>query len=130
MCKGGCEDTVTKLRAASRAREQGLSCPQALLEAYREELREKLPIAQKLAEQLPELLNEPELCDVFAVTFAIIAQLTGVEDGYAQAVERLRREYGGNGCSSGGEETALCSMRMKDCVLMIQWARAQRERQN
>lgn len=127
---GGCSCgyTVAKLQAAAQAREAGLSCPQALLEAYREELGEKLPAVEALAGRLPELLDEPELCDVFAVTFAIIAQLTGIEDGYREAVARTRREYGGNGCGSGGEETALCTMRMKDCVLMIQWARGRQDR--
>lgn len=120
--KSSCEDIVIKLQAATQARDQGMSCPQALLAAYRDDLGDKLPAAEKLAEQMPELLGEPELCDVFAVAFAIIVQLTGVEDGYAEAITRLRKEYGTSGCGSGGEDTPLCTQRMKDCVLMIQWA--------
>lgn len=116
------EAIVEKLQAATQAREQGMSCPQALLAAYRDDLGDRLPAAERLAEQMPELLGEPELCDVFAVTFAIIVQLTGVEDGYSEAITRLRREYGTSGCGSGGEDTPLCTQRMKDCVLMIQWA--------
>lgn len=116
------EAIVEKLQAATQAREQGMSCPQALLAAYRDDLGDKLPAAERLAEHMPELLGEPELCDVFAVTFAIIVQLTGVEDGYSEAITRLRREYGASGCGSGGEDTPLCTQRMKDCVLMIQWA--------
>lgn len=118
--KSSCEDIIVKLQAATRARDQGMSCPQALMAAYRDELGDKLPAAEKLAEQMPELLGEPELCDVFAVTFAIIVQLTGVEDGYAKTITRLRREYGTSGCGSGKKETSLCTLRMKDCVLMIQ----------
>lgn len=120
--KSSCEDIVIKLQAATQARDQGMSCPQALLAAYRDDLGDKLPAAEKLAEQMPELLGEPELCDVFAVAFSIIVQLTGVEDGYAEAITRLRKEYGTSGCGSGGEDTPLCTQRMKDCVLMIQWA--------
>lgn len=120
--KSSCEDIVIKLQAATQARDQGMSCPQALLAAYRDDLGDRLPAAEKLAEQMPELLGEPELCDVFAVAFAIIVQLTGVEDGYAEAITRLRKEYGTSGCGSGGEDTPLCTQRMKDCVLMVQWA--------
>lgn len=119
--KSGCEDIVARLRAAAQAREQGMTCPQALMAAYRDDLEDQLA-AEELAEQMPEILGEPELCDVFAVTFAIIAQLTGVEDGYAEAINRLRKEYGTSRCGSGGEDTPLCTQRMKDCVLMIQWA--------
>lgn len=120
--KSSCEDIVEKLQAAVRARGQGMSCPQALLAAYRDDLGDRLPAAERLAEQMPEILGEPELCDVFAVTFAIIVQLTGLEDGCAETVTRLRKEYGTSGCGSGGEDTPLCTQRMKDCVLMIQWA--------
>lgn len=120
--KSGCEDIVARLRAAAQAREQGMACPQALMAAYCEDLGDRLAAAEELAGRMPEILGEPELCDVFAVTFAIIAQLTGVEDGYAETINRLRKEYGTSGCGSGGEDTPLCTQRMKDCVLMIQWA--------
>lgn len=119
--KSGCEDIVARLRAAAQAREQGMTCPQALMAAYRDDLEDQLA-AEELAGRMPEILGEPELCDVFAVTFAIIAQLTGVEDGYAETINRLRKEYGTSRCSSDGEDTPLCTQRMKDCVLMIQWA--------
>lgn len=122
MNKCSCEYTVEKLRIAGRARDSGMSCPQALLEAYREELGEDYRSAVELAGRLPELLGEPELCDVFAAAFAIIAGLTGINDGYKPAADRLRKEYGGSGCGSGGEASPLCTQRMKDCVLMIQWA--------
>ena len=92
------------------------------MSAYQEELREKLPAAEKLAARMPEILNEPDLCDIFAVTFAIIAQLTGLEDGYTDTINRVRKEYGSSECGSGGEDTPLCTQRMKDCILMIQWA--------
>lgn len=117
------ERIVEKLQAAARARENGFNCPEALLEAYREELGENYPQTVELAEMLPAVLGESELCDVFAVTFAIIVQLTGTEDSYGETVNRLRREYGTSGCASGREETSLCTQRMKDCVLLIQWAR-------
>lgn len=123
MCENGCERIVEKLRAAALARANGNDCPDSLMEAYREELRKKYPAAVELAGKLPELLGEPDLCDVFAVTSAIIVQLTGVEDGYVEAIARLRREYGTSGCGSGKKETSLCTLRMKDCVLMIQWTR-------
>lgn len=123
MRENGCERIVEKLRAAALARANGKNCPDSLLEAYREELGEKYPAAIELAGKLPELLEAPNLCDVFAVTFAIIVQLTGVEDGYGETITRLRREYGTSGCGSGKKETSLCTLRMKDCVLMIQWAR-------
>ena len=123
MRESGCEGIVEKLRAAAVARANGKDCPDSLMEAYREELGEKYPAAVELAGKLPELLGEPDLCDVFAVTFAIIVQLTGVEDGYGETIARLRREYGASGCGSGKKETSLCTLRMKDCVLMIQWAR-------
>lgn len=114
--------SVKFLGAVSQAKSMGMNCPDALLEAYREELGEQYPAVQALAEQMPALLNEPDLCDIFAVTFAIIATLTGVEDGYAEAVSRMRKEYGTNGCGSARKETTLCVARMKDCVLMIEWA--------
>lgn len=120
--KSSCAEIAAKLQAATRAREQGMSCPQALMATYRDDLGDKLSAAEKLAEQMPEILEEPELCDVFAVTFAIIVQLTGLEDGYAETITRLRKEYGTSGCGSNGEDTPLCTQRMKDCVLMIQWA--------
>lgn len=120
--KSGCEEIAAKLQATTQARDQGKSCPQALLAAYRDDLGDRLPAAEKLAEQMPELLGEPELCDVFAVTFAIIVQLTGVEDSCAETITRLRKEYGTSRCGSDGEDTPLCTQRMKDCVLMIQWA--------
>lgn len=123
MRESGCEGIIEKLRAAAVARANGKDCPDSLMEAYREELGEKYPAAVELAGKLPELLGEPDLCDVFAVTFAIIVQLTGVEDGYGETITRLRREYGVSGCGSGKKETSLCTLRMKDCVLMIQWAR-------
>lgn len=123
MRENSCERIVEKLRAAARARAGGKDCPDALWEAYREELGENYPAAVELAGRLPELLGEPDLCDVFAVTFAVIVQLTGVEDGYGETIARLRREYGTSGCGSGRKETSLCTLRMKDCVLMIQWAR-------
>lgn len=123
MRENGCERIVEKLRAAALARENGKNCPDALMETYRGELGEDYPAAAELARKLPELLGEPDLCDVFAVTFAIIIQLTGAEDGYAETISRLRREYGTSGCGSGKKETSLCTLRMKDCVLMIQWAR-------
>lgn len=116
------ERSVRFLQAATKARQAGLDCPDSLLEAYREELGERYPAAQALAEQMPALLDEPDLCDIFAVTFAIIATLTGTQDGYSEIVSRLRKEYGGNGCGSGRKETPLCLSRMKDCVLMIEWA--------
>ena len=114
MRENSCECIVEKLRAAAKAREAGLNCPEALLEAYREEL----------AVGLPKLLGEPTLCDVFAVTFAIIVRLTGIEDSYIETIARLQKEYGTSACGTEREETSLCTMRMKDCVLMIQWARA------
>lgn len=120
--KSSCEEIVARLQSATQARDQGMSCSQALLAAYRDDLGDKLPAAERLAEQMPELLDEPELCDVFAVTFAVIVQLTGLENGYAETINRLRKEYGTSGCGSGGEDTPLCTQRMKDCVLMIQWA--------
>lgn len=120
MRENGCERIVEKLRAATVARANGKNCPDSLMEAYREELGENYPAAVELAGKLPELLGEPGLCDVFAVTFAIIVQLTGVKDGYAETITRLRREYGTSGCGSGKKETSLCTLRMKDCVLMIQ----------
>ena len=123
MRENGCERIVEKLRAAALARAKGKDCPDSLMEAYREELGENYPAAVELAGKLPELLGEPDLCDVFAVTFAIIVQLTGVENSYAETIARLRREYGTSGCGSGKKETSLCTLRMKDCVLMIQWAR-------
>lgn len=114
MRENSCECIVEKLWAAAKAREAGLNCPEALLEAYREEL----------AVGLPKLLGEPTLCDVFAVTFAIIVRLTGIEDSYIETIARLQKEYGTSACGTEREETSLCTMRMKDCVLMIQWARA------
>lgn len=87
--------------------------------------KKAVPAAQALVERMPGLLDEPDLCDIFAVTFAIIATLTGMEDGYSEIVSRLRKEYGGNGCGSGRKETPLRLSRMKDCVLMIEWARSQ-----
>lgn len=132
MRENGCERIVTKLQAVSRAREEGLSCPNALLAAYMEELGADCPAAVQLAEALPKMLGEPELCDVFAVTLAIIVQLTGFNHNYAEIVDRLRREYGTSVCGSGGKEAPLCTQRTKDCVLMIQWARetAKRSREN
>lgn len=121
MNKCSCEYIVEKLRIAVQARDGGMNCPQALLETYREELGENYLSAAELAGQLPELLGEPELCDVFAAAFAIIARLTGISDGYRPAADRLRKEYGGSRCGSGGEDSPLCTQRMKDCVLMIQW---------
>lgn len=120
--ESNCGDTVAKLQAAVQAQTQGMTCPQTLLYAYREELGERLPTVEKLAKQMPEILKDSELCDVFAVTFAIIVELTGLKSGYAEIVSRLRKEYGGSGCGSNGEDTPLCTQRMKDCVLMIQWA--------
>lgn len=122
MGKSNCEQTVAKLQAAAKARAAGLTCPQAILATYREDLGEKYHAAQELSERLPAILEEPGLCDVFAVTFAIIAQLSGQENGYREAVDRMRREYGSTGCGSGGQETNLCTLRMKDCILMIEWA--------
>lgn len=115
-------DTVARLQAATQARDQGMTCPQALLYAYQEELGDRLAATEHLAKRMPELLGEPELCDVFANTFAIIAELTGNADGYAETITQLRKEYGGSGCGSDGEDTPLCTQRMKDCVLLIQWA--------
>ncbi len=124
MRENSCECIVEKLRAAAKAREAGLNCPEALLEAYREALGEKFPSTVELAGELPKLLAEPTLCDVFAVTFAIIVRMTGIEDSYIETIARLRKEYGTSACGTQREETSLCTMRMKDCVLMIQWARA------
>ncbi len=121
--KSSCENIVAKLQAATQAREQGMDCPRALLAAYRDELGDKFEETQALAAKMPEILNEPDLCDVFAITFAIIAQLTGIEDGYAETIDRLRKEYGTSACGSVGEDAPICTQRMKDCVLMIQWAR-------
>lgn len=98
-----------------------MDCPRALMFAYREELGGKLSAAEELAARMPEILGEPELCDIFAATFAIIVQLTGIEDGCADAIARLRKEYGAGKCGFSGEN-ASCTQRMKDCVLMIQWA--------
>lgn len=117
------ESIVAKLQAAAQAKEQELACPQALMAAYRTDLGNKLAAAEELAGRMPEILGEPELCDVFAVTFAILVQLTGLEDGYVETINRLRREYGNCCCGSGGEDTALCTQRMKDCILLIQQAR-------
>lgn len=86
MRENRCERIVEKLRAASQAREKGESCPNALMESYREELGENYSAAVELAGKLPGLLAEPDLCDVFAVTFAIIVQLTGVKDGYVETI--------------------------------------------
>ena len=127
MRENCCERIVSKLQAATQARDTGLSCPKALLAAYEQELGDKFQATAELAQQMPVILAEP-LCDVFAVTFAIIVQLTGIEDSYAEAIARLRKEYGSSGCGSGGEETSLCTLRMKDCVLIIQWARANHAR--
>lgn len=124
MRENSCECIVEKLRSAAKAREAGLNCPEALLEAYREELGENFAGTEELAARMPEILGEPELCDVFAATFAIIVRLTGMEDGYAETIARLWKEYGTSACGTQREETSLCTMRMKDCVLMIQWARA------
>lgn len=120
--KRSCEDIVEKLQAATQARNLGMTCPQALMAVYRDELGDKFSAAKELAEQMPKIIGEPELCDVFAVTFAIIVQLTGAEDSYMETVNRLRKEYGGSGCSSNGAHTAICTQRMKDCVLMVQQA--------
>ena len=124
MRENSCECIVEKLRAAAKARKAGLNCPEALLEVYREELGDKFEQTEKLAVRMPDFLREPSMCDVFAATFAIIVQLTGMEDGYAETIARLRKEYGASVCGTEREETSLCTMRMKDCVLMIQWARA------
>lgn len=121
--KSSCENIVAKLQAATQAREQGMDCPRALLATYCEELGDKYELTEKLAVQMPELLGEPDLCDVFAITFAIIAQLTGIEDGYVETIARLRKKYGTSACGSGGEDKPICTQRMKDCVLMIEWAR-------
>lgn len=121
--KSSCENIVSKLQAATQAREQGMDCPQALLAAYREDLGDKFAATEALAAQMPEIMGEPDLCDVFAITFAIIAQLTGIDDGYAETIHRLRKEYGTSACGSGGEDMPICTQRMKDCVLMIEWAR-------
>lgn len=117
------EDIVDKLQAATRFRGEGMSCPDALMAAYQEEMGDRLGSAKELAARIPEILGEPELCDVFAVTFAIISQLTGIEDSYKETITRIRGEYGSCKCGSEGEDTPLCTQRMKDCVLMIQWAR-------
>lgn len=127
MSENCCERIITKLQTATHARDAGLSCPKALLAAYEQELGDKFPATVELAKQMPTILAEP-LCDVFASTFAIIVQLTGIEDSYAETITQLRKEYGSNSCVSGGKETSLCTLRMKDCVLMIQWARASFER--
>lgn len=42
----------------------------------------------------------------------------------AETIARLRKEYGSSICGSGSVETSLCTLRMKDCILMIQWALA------
>lgn len=120
--QNSCENIVAKLQTASRARDNGLDCPRALLAAYREDLGDKFRQTEELAAKMPEILGEPELCDVFAITFAIIAQLTGMENGYAETIDRLRKEYGTSTCGSGGEDMPICAQRMKDCVLMIEWA--------
>ena len=125
--KNSCENIVAKLQAAANARGQGMDCPRALLEAYREELGDKFEQAEELAAKMPEILSEPELCDVFAVTFAIIVQLTGMESGYTETLQRLCKEYGTSTCGSGGDDMPVCTQRMKDCVLMIQWARRTKE---
>ncbi len=117
------EDIVDKLQAATRFRGEGMSCPDALMAAYQDEMGDRLGSAKELAARIPEILGEPELCDVFAVTFAIISQLTGIEDSYKETIARIREEYGSCKCGSEGEDTPLCTQRMKDCVLMIQWAR-------
>lgn len=119
---------VDKLKAAAQARGSGLNCPKALLEAYQDELGDKISAVEELAARLPGILGEPHLCDVFAVTVAIIVHLTGNEDSCADTVTRLRKEYGSSECGSGGKETSLCTLRMKDCVLMIQWARSEYEK--
>lgn len=117
------EDIVDKLQAATRFRGEGMSCPDALMAAYQEEMGDRLGSAKELAARIPEILGEPELCDVFAVTFAIISHLTGIEDSYKETITRIREEYGSCKCGSEREDTPLCTQRMKDCVLMIQWAR-------
>lgn len=123
MSNNCCGKSISaKLQAATQARNQGMDCPQALMAAYQEELGEKLSAAEDLAAHMPEILGESELCDIFAVTFAIIVQLTGIEDSYAETIDRLRKEYGTSKCGSGGEDAPVCTQRMKDCVLMIQWA--------
>ena len=127
MRENCCERIVSKLQAATQARDTGLSCPKALLAAYEQELGDKFQATAELAKQMPMILAEP-LCDVFAVTFAIIVQLTGIEDSYAETIARLRKEYGSNSCGSEGVETPLCTLRMKDCILMIQWALANHAR--
>lgn len=75
MRETSCECIVEKLRTTARARKSGLSCPDAVLEAYRSERGGKFPAAVELAGELPGLLGEPMLCDVSAVTFAIIVGL-------------------------------------------------------
>lgn len=122
MC-ANTQHTVSLLQAAAQAKKEGKSCPEALFAAYREELGEKEPFARELAERLPALMGLPDLCDVFAATFSIIAQLTGLKEGYAEAARRMHKEYGSNSCGSDGEETCLCTMRMKDCVLLIEHCR-------
>lgn len=121
--KNCCGKSISKkLQAAAQARDEGMDCPQALMSAYQEELGGKLSAAEDLAARMSDILGEPELCDIFAVTFAIIVQLTGIEDSYAETIDRLRKEYGTSKCGSGGEDAPICTQRMKDCVLMIQWA--------
>ena len=121
--------SVRFLQAVSKAKRSGMTCPDALLEAYREELGEQYPAAITLAERMPEELNEPDLCEVFATAFAIIATLTGSGDSFWEAVSHMRKEYSGNGCGSDGKETPLCNVRMKDSVLLIEWARSRWERE-
>lgn len=126
MYENNCKHTVSLLQAASKAREAGLSCADALLEAYRGELGDKYQAAVEMAGRLPDIMEE-ELCDVFAVTFAIITQLTGADEGYAEAAGKIQKKYNGCDCGCRGEETALCTMRMKDCILLIECSRWEHE---
>ena len=116
--------SVRFLQAASKARAEGLDCPEALLAAYREELGGQYQAVRELAKRLPEEMGEPDLCDIFAAAYAIMCTLTGREDSNKEAAARIQKEYGTNGCGSGRQETPLCTCRMKDCVLLIEWARS------
>lgn len=112
------------LRAASRFKALGMTCPDALLAAYGDEVDTQS--ARAAADSLPEELHEPTLCDLFAVTFAIVAELTGDPNGYISTAERLKKAQYSAGCATHGSERPICTMRMKDCVLLIE--RAARER--
>ncbi len=124
-----------KLQLASSAYENGYSCAQAVLGAYKDELGISQDTAYRMMEGFSHGIGSCDgMCGVIAAASAIISYSNS--DGkpgadcsctyrYIEKIQKIfRREYGGITCKDilqGQEPTPMCcQMKVKDMILVIE----------